>query len=64
MLNKNYIPTFVHPEHSVQNLLKLYENIKHIQGIYEEIPEGLSNSVENHYLNKLIEEYYYMKKQK
>lgn len=61
MLNKNYIPTFVHPEHSVQNLLKLYENIKHIQGIYEEIPEGLSNSVENHYLNKLIEEYYYMK---
>ncbi|KNC37599.1 acetyl CoA synthetase [Plasmodium falciparum RAJ116] len=42
MLNKNYIPTFVHPEHSVQNLLKLYENIKHIQGIYEEIPEGLS----------------------
>ncbi|SPJ12754.1 succinyl-CoA ligase, putative [Plasmodium sp. DRC-Itaito] len=61
MLNKNFIPTFVHPEHSVQNLLKLYENIKHIQGIYEEIPDSLSNSVENHYLNKVIEEYYYMK---
>ncbi|SOV19252.1 succinyl-CoA ligase, putative [Plasmodium sp. gorilla clade G2] len=61
VLNKNYIPTFVHPEHSVQNLLKLYKNIMHIQGIYQEIPDCLSNTVENHYLNKLIEEYYYMK---
>ncbi|SCM19411.1 succinyl-CoA ligase, putative [Plasmodium chabaudi adami] len=55
LLNKNNIPTFVHPEHSVQNLLKLYQNVKHIQGLYQEIPDFLATDEENYYINKLIQ---------
>ncbi|CDU16989.1 uncharacterized protein PY17X_0613600 [Plasmodium yoelii] len=58
ILNKNNIPTFIHPEHSVQNLLKLYKNIKHIQGVYEEIPNFLANDEENYYINSFIKKNY------
>ncbi|CXI17830.1 succinyl-CoA ligase, putative [Plasmodium berghei] len=58
ILNKNNIPTFVHPEHSVQNLLKLYQNIKHIQGLYQEIPNFLATDEENYYINNLIRKNY------
>ncbi|CRH03774.1 succinyl-CoA ligase, putative [Plasmodium relictum] len=61
LLNSNNIPTFVYPENSAQNLLKLYQHIKHIQGIYEEIPNFLSDSEQNHYINNLIYQYYLKK---
>ncbi|CRG95881.1 succinyl-CoA ligase, putative [Plasmodium gallinaceum] len=58
LLNRNNVPTFVYPENSTQNLLKLYQNIVHIQEIYEEIPDFLSDSEENYYINNLIYQYY------
>ncbi|KAI4835650.1 succinyl-CoA ligase [Plasmodium brasilianum] len=58
ILNKNNLPTFVYPEHSAQNLLKMHENITHIQGLYEEIPDFLADSDKNYYINELIREQY------
>ncbi|CAI7722771.1 succinyl-CoA ligase, putative [Plasmodium vivax] len=54
LLNKNNIPTFVHPEHSAQNLLKLYRNMMHIQNLYEEIPSFFADAEQNYYVNGLI----------
>ncbi|EUD66510.1 acetyl CoA synthetase [Plasmodium inui San Antonio 1] len=59
LLNKNSIPTFVHPEHSAQNLLKLYKNIIHIQNLYEEIPPFLADAEQNHYVNGIIYKHHF-----
>ncbi|GAB68338.1 acetyl CoA synthetase [Plasmodium cynomolgi strain B] len=59
LLNKNNIPTFVHPEHSAQNLLKLYKNIIHIQNLYEEIPTFLADAEQNHYVNGIIYKHHF-----
>ncbi|ANQ06428.1 Acetyl CoA synthetase [Plasmodium coatneyi] len=58
-LNQNNIPTFIHPEHSAQNLLKLYKNIIHIQNLYEEIPAFLADAEQNHYVNGIIYKHHF-----
>ncbi|KJP88974.1 acetyl coenzyme A synthetase (ADP forming), alpha domain-containing protein [Plasmodium fragile] len=59
LLNKNNIPTFIHPEHSAQNLLKLYKNMIHIQNLYEEIPTFLADAEQNHYVNGIIYKHHF-----
>ncbi|SBS87134.1 succinyl-CoA ligase, putative [Plasmodium ovale curtisi] len=63
MLNKHNIPTFVHPEDSAQNLLKLFQNVMHIQGLYEEIPDFLATQEDNFYVNNFIYEHIQKKQQ-
>ncbi|GAW82859.1 succinyl-CoA ligase [Plasmodium gonderi] len=61
LLNRNNIPTFIHPEHSAQNLLKLYKNMIHIQNLYQEIPNFLSDEQQNYYINMIIQKHYFEK---